>query len=122
MDQIASLSKRLDPLLTCKVEFDPEIEMIGPNYWRTVRRLNADLLLAMSPATFTKDVVDPALNAIAVLLNKHESVKVGKLPLPPEGDAVVGWVSAGGKVPIRMLMAPSGEETVVVFDILAKMT
>lgn len=123
MDQIASLSKRLEPKLTCKVELNPDLPRRASYYWRQVRVVKSDLLAAMSPATFTRDFVDPALEAIATLLNEHSHVVAGKLPLPPEGDGVIGWVSADGSLPIRMLMCPKDDAyTVIVFDILVKTT
>lgn len=121
MPSIESLSKRLQPKLTCTVKRG-EVPMIVKNYYRLVRRFKTDDWTNMSPAQVTTKVVDPALDSIAELLNEHPHVTAAPLP-ESEDENVVSFISEDDDMPVRMLITPTadGSEIVVVFDILCRM-
>jgi len=122
MSSIESLSKRLDPKLTCSVE-QGDVPATTENYYRIVRRFLLDDWKHLSPAQVTIKVVDPALDQFADLLNEWESALAGALPLS-EDKRVTSFVSKDGQVPVRMLITPAKgaddrDEIVVIIDILA---
>lgn len=117
--QIESLSKRLDRKLYCKVT-KTDVPLTTENYWRVVRVFPMDEWKEMSAAAITLKVVDPALDQFAAKLNEWEAADVGTLPAL---DNVPCFLCTDGTVPIRMLMASSNDEkVVVVIELLARKT
>jgi hypothetical protein len=121
MPSIESLSKRLQPKLKGKV-VRGKVPMTTKNYYRLVRRFKTDDWTHMSPAQITAKVVDPALDAIAELLNQYPHAIAAPLPAS-EDEKVVSFISDDADMPVRMLITPTedGSEIVVVFDILCRM-
>jgi hypothetical protein len=118
--QIESLSKRIDPRLTCKVE-KKELPDHPDYYWYLVKRVPSAEWKELSPAQVTIKIIDPILDSIANTLNSWEEVEVADLNVI-ENPGVACAVSADKRVPIRMFISPTEDETevVVYVDLRAK--
>jgi len=112
MTQLPSLSKEFDKYLALTV-VDGEVTD------KQAHRLVSDLIeereyLATPPTDLWAFHIVPCLKALARKVNElNDRVCVRGLPLPPQGAGRVvgGFISADGKVPLRMLIMymPSDE-------------